>query len=379
MLDFESQKNIKEDIIQAISQDKNLLNTLRKDLSILKNNVHKIHSRTTTAVAMVGTDGGNNKFQFDPFLVQVLRVVDSSNNQLFLKVVTTETNIHELSKIHFNNDGSPADAVGNLMIELGVTSLSELSHMLKSDANGKAQNSGWLSDYREIIEWASLYELLTNRVYGTDTIIIFDGLFRTKVFWPKQFDILRSKIKEAIEKHKQNKRNIYVVGIAKHTQILIRYRLAMMLENILDTKYPSFVEVPTELERKVYIHDEWTSHDEEQLKNNQFNHFSAGHMYFVKFGPRPMDPIWAVDVFMYQKSEASKIIGYLLADANNGFPVPYYPMSLQTAHNYAALVDFDYDILQGSIYTGIRNLLEEKADVLDRFQLMDSDPASKRY
>ena len=69
----------------------------------------------------------------------------------------------------------------------------------------------------------------------------------------------------------------------------------------------------------------------------------------------------------------------MLADAINGFPVPYYPICLQKAHENAALVDFDFDILQDRIYGAIRDILGEESQVLDVFRLQDADPAQKRY
>jgi hypothetical protein len=102
-------------------------------------------------------------------------------------------------------------------------------------------------------------------------------------------------------------------------------------------------------------------------------------MHFVKFGGRAHDPIWPVDIFLPQQREAPVILGHLLADAINGFPVPFYPLCLQRAHEYAALVDFDFDILQDQIVEGIRTLLGPEAAVLDGFRLQVADPAQSRY
>jgi hypothetical protein len=46
------------------------------------------------------------------------------------------------------------------------------------------------------------------------------------------------------------------------------------------------------------------------------------------------------------------VLGSMLADAINGFLVPHYPRCLQRAHENAALVDLDFDVLQDSIYDG---------------------------
>ena len=102
-------------------------------------------------------------------------------------------------------------------------------------------------------------------------------------------------------------------------------------------------------------------------------------MFLVKFGRGTRDPIWPIDILLAQASAAPAILGYLLADAINGFPVPLYPRCLQKAHENAALVDFDFDVLQDEIFAGIREALEANAPVLDAFRLQDRDPAQARY
>ena len=61
-----------------------------------------------------------------------------------------------------------------------------------------------------------------------------------------------------MERHlRQNRRKIYVTGVAKHSKVLTRYRLAMMLERVLVTNYPAYVEIPRDLELKVYKWSEY--------------------------------------------------------------------------------------------------------------------------
>jgi hypothetical protein len=78
-------------------------------------------------------------------------------------------------------------------------------------------------------------------------------------------------------------------------------------------------------------------------------------------------------------SDAQIILGSMLADAINGFPVPHYPRCLQKAHENAALVDFDFDVLQDFIFEGVRRSLGANGALLDVFQLQDTDPAQRRY
>jgi hypothetical protein len=69
----------------------------------------------------------------------------------------------------------------------------------------------------------------------------------------------------------------------------------------------------------------------------------------------------------------------MLADATEGFPIPFYPRCLQRAHEHAALVGFDMDILQNGIIRSIRTSLGSQAGVLDVFELRTSDIAARRY
>ena len=215
--------------------------------------------------------------------------------------------------------------------------------------------------------------------FGTDTIIVCDGLLRSKVFSGELFIKYRTGLLEGIqEQYRRNRRRLYLAGVCKSSKVLDRYRLAMALEDVMSTEYPSFVEIPTELEEKAYVWSEYARGDDRAAEGGEANKFVGGKMFFVKFGSRKRDPMWPVDIFLPQSSDASSILGYLLADALDGFPVPFYPRCLQKAHENAALVDFDFDILQDEIYDGIRAILPDGQE-LDSFRLRDQDPAQRRY
>jgi hypothetical protein len=209
--------------------------------------------------------------------------------------------------------------------------------------------------------------------------VVHDGLLRSKVFAGDLFSKYRQGLDEGIERHKGNRRKLYLAGVAKHSKVLSRYRLAMALEGVLTTPYPAYVEIPREIEQEAYVWSEYARGDEEVIEGGEINKYVAGKMFFVKFGDRPRDPIWPVDLYLPQVGEAQTILGYMLADAINGFPVPMYPLCLQKAHENAAMVDFDFYILQDHIFEGIRAVLGEEAPSLDIFRLQDLDPAQARY
>lgn len=228
------------------------------------------------------------------------------------------------------------------------------------------------------MEWAILFSVVRERDFATDTVLIADGNLRSKVFDGSLFMKYRDGLREGIESQfKKNRRRIYVAGVAKHSKVLQRYRLAMKLEGVMRQEYPCFVPVPFEIQAKALKWQEYARGDEDVLGED--NKFVAGKMFLVKFGSRPHDPIWPVDILDSQASEAQIVIGYMLADAVDGFPVPLYPQCLQRAHENAALVDFDMDILQQEIIRTMRASLGEHQAALDEAMLVDEDPSSRRY
>lgn len=378
MIDPATHDQLKTAISECIGADQRILTSLRDEIRPLKNATRRIQPRATTSISLVGTDGGNNQLQFDPFLVQLVRVVDSSNNEYCLEAVSPTTPIAALNSRQLEN-GVAVSALGSMMQHLGVDTLQALSHMIRPTDAGKPVSPSWVQVYRELVEWAILFAIL-EKDYGTDTLIVCDGLLRSKVFAQDFFQRLLQGMKERIEVQWANsRRRIYLAGVAKHSKVLSRYRLAMALEGVLQTDYPAYVEVPREIEERAYVWSEFARGDDRADEGGEINKFVGGKMFLVKFGASKRDPVWPIDIFVPQVNDSQVILGSMLADAINGFPVPHYPRCLQKAHENAALVDFDFDILQDSIYEGVRDSLGGDAGILDAFQLQDADPAQRRY
>lgn len=379
MIDPESHKKLSEEISKRIMEDRGLLDDIRSEIAPLKAQVRRIQPRVATSISLVGTDGGNNKIEYDPFLIQLIRVVDSSNNEYCLEAVSTSSKIRDLNTRHIEA-GKAITALGELMEFLGVDSLHKLSPMIRLNEGDDMASPSWVQVYREITEWAILFNIIRRKEFGSDTLIVFDGLLRSKVFSGEFFRRLLVGIEEAIESHRtKSRRRIYLVGLAKHSKVLSRYRLAMHLENVMNAPYPCYVEIPRDIEGKAYAWQEYARGADLEIAGQETNKFVGGKMFFVKFGKSYHDPIWPVDIFEPQAKEAQATMGYLLADAENGFPVPFYPLCLQKAHENAALVDFDFDVLQDEIFEGIRKLLGDNSIALDIARFQDSDPAQRRY
>lgn len=386
MFDPKELPELRQTIRDATIRDRRLLDDLRKEVRALAGEVRAIKPRTTTSVSLVASDGGNNKLVFDPFHVQLVRVVDSYGEQLCLDAVTPTTDTDALSRAQFNDDGTPRTALGRVMVDLGVDSrtLTGLSHMIPEGRKVREKpeevSPSWVLVYRDLCEWAALYERICYRSFATDTLLVRDGLLRSKMFRGESFIGFRKRIEDAIERiRRETHRKVYLVGLAKHSKVLARYSLAMSLEGTFPAGAPRFVKVPRALEAKAYVWPEYARGAETEAGGGEAPKFVAGDMYFVRFGDRGGDPLWTVDILSSQTSQAAEVFGYLLADAVDGFPVPFYPRCLQRAHEFAQIVDFDLDILQDEVVAAIRGLLDVKeVPALEALRLQ-GDVSARRY
>ena len=100
MFDPEKLPKLRKAIRAQTQANAALLTEVRADVASLTGAVRTIQPRDTTSVSLVASDGGNNKVEFNPFYLQVIRVVDSYGEELFFDVVAPTTNITDLSAHH---------------------------------------------------------------------------------------------------------------------------------------------------------------------------------------------------------------------------------------------------------------------------------------
>ena len=175
MIDPPTLDQLREAIVGCIDTDQGTLDKLREEIRPLCKSIRPIQPRATTSISIVGTDGGNNQLRFDPFLIQLVRVVDSSNNEYCLEAISPTTPIEKVSERQFSHDGTPRTSLGEMMSFLDVGTLPALSHMIRPNQLGKPVSPSWVQVYRELVEWAILFSIL-KKDFGTDTLIVCDGL-----------------------------------------------------------------------------------------------------------------------------------------------------------------------------------------------------------
>jgi hypothetical protein len=378
MFEPEQLPELKRLVREATQGDSGLFHDVLREVSSLRP-VTTIQPRNINSISLVASDGGNNRLVFNPFALQVVRVVDTFGQELFLDVISPSTDTVALGQRHRDRE----TPLGKLMRDLGVSRLADLSPMIPEENKSR----GWPLVYRDLCEWAVLYDLVC-QTWGSDTLIIRDGPLRTKIFagdgqrrdplFIKLYDLL----KEAIERtRRERRRDIFVVGIAKHSRVIERYRLAMAIAEVFPSGQPCYVAVPEGLQRKVY--DTWPEYvrsPEDDAADVEKPKFNMGAMHLVRFGKMSADPVWTVDLLHFQASKAQQIFGSLLSDAEQGFPIPCYPHCLQEADRHAQVVDLDLAILQHELEEAVREQVQaDRRPVFDAQVLSVADPAAVRY
>jgi hypothetical protein len=322
----------------------------------------------------------------DPFFVQVVRVVDSYGLPLCFDVVTPSTDIDALSLRQFEADTrTPRTALGRMMTDLGVWHLSELSTAIPrkgkgTDISPNDVSAGWVVTYRDLCEWATLYERICYQDFPTDTVLIRDGLLRAKYFAGTLFTKLGDLVDQRIEALKKRRRRVFLVGVAKHSKILDRYGLAFSIEGTFPDGSACYLTVSRELEKSVY---RWSEYARGRLDpggdDAEAAKFVNGKMFLTRFGKRSSDPIWPVDIFESQVPQAQEVLGYLLQDAINGFPVPFYPRSLQLAHEWAEIAGFDASIIGDAMRLAVSATDTVVRDAIESRALGEADISARRY
>jgi hypothetical protein len=377
MFDEKTIEKVTQAVRECTERDRGLLDTLRSQVNALKSDVRVIKDRQTTSVALVASDGGNNRVLYDPFLIQLIRVVDSYGEELCMEAVSPSSDTEELSQKQFDAKGDAITALGRLMRDVDVTDrrVSQLAYGSIPTPEQMREHpdevkEGWVQTYRDIWEWAVLYDRVVYGNFGTSTLLVRDGLLRAKFIRPPYFERMVASIEKAIERiRREHNRDVFLVGLAKHSKVIERYRLAMTIENVMSQGAPRYVQVPKDMEMAAYAWAEWTLDPK----------FSAGQLHLVRFGSSDGDQVWAVDILRGQLDRAPEIFGYLLVDAKDGFPVPMYPACLQRAHEHAEVVDWDLDIFQNALIDSVHRMIPEgRRMAVDAHRLI-GDTSGRRY
>ena len=379
--DFEK---LREKIQLAYEKDDPFLNRFRQYAKRLKHDVKPLRNFSANAISFISTDGGDNRVVFNPAVLDLVRVVDSHGKEYVLDALPGTTDLSKLNDRIDKNHPNVIIPLQRMCEDLNIgDDLDKLSFQLRGIGQpGKNPNA--IRIYRDIVEWAVLYDMITNHSiqWGGNTILIRDGLLRTKSFRLNIFHTIKQNIQAGIKRHAEMNVSLSIVGVAKQSAVLSRLAVALELESALHKPYPCYVQVADDIEKDCYnIDSHWFSnYDSPETDENRGLFHAMGKMFLVKFGDRPFDPVWPVDIAEWQLDDTEKILGQLMVDAQQGFPIPDYPMCIQQAHNYAKLNGLEIEIIQDLLLKELcKRLSEDETEKLIRFKHLGRSFASLRY
>jgi len=322
-------EQIRNRIQSAYKVEQPIIDRFRGFAKQLKNNVKKIGLYSGNAVSFVSADGGDNRLYFNPAVIELVRVVDSRGKQCALDAIAGNDKYESLNDRGKTNSPLMVAPLQKLCQDLNID-VTGLSYLLKG-LGEEGKSTGAVRIYRDIVEWAVLYELL-HKEWGSDTIILREGMLRTKSFKKNIFPSIDKRIRSICQKHKNEHVNVSIVGVAKQNAVLSRLATALELEATFHKPFPCYVEVPLTIEKECYNFDRtWldTLETSEPNEEGNYSYQSIGKSYLVKFGERPFDPVCPVDLVEWDKDDADRIIGQLLNDAQPGHPIPDIPKRIQ--------------------------------------------------
>lgn len=277
MLDPEVTDQLRDSIRLAVKAAGSDLRVLRERIARLRKQIHRIQPRRSGAISLVGTDGGSNRIDFDPYAVDLVRVVDSNDRQYCLEALTPSHTADLLDERHFDDTGAPVTPLGRMLAAMGVESLASISSVIAAPPDKRSPL--WVQVYRELTEWAVLLELLREGRFAGDTVVLFDGFLRSKKFDRGLFGKYQKLVDKAIaDQYSKTRRRIYLVGVAKRNKFLQKYRLAMALEGVMRNSYPCYVSVDDELQETAYRWNEIVT------GGGEGESFTAGQMFLAKIG-----------------------------------------------------------------------------------------------
>lgn len=317
---------MRNELHRAMEKEVPLLHQIRADVRRLA--LIRLGYRQCYAIAPVATDGGENRFTFDPINLEVIRVVDSEGNERFQRILPLSMGFQTISDMFDPNSPNHEPILIRFLEKLNLDSYKELSYILETEPGNKDLRIA-VRPFRDIVEWAVLLEMAWNP--GKSKLLLMrDGLLRTKALRKDIMPILGRSFESAYKET-----GSLLVGVAKRSKIINYLSLAMYLEKTIAKNFPCFCEVPPDLEAKAYVWaDSW-------LGGHSF-----GKLHLAKLVEHSDGLVLPIDIPSWLIPRRKEVLEYLAETAKASFPTLGYPEPLVKAHENAALHGLEMTVLE---------------------------------
>lgn len=326
--------------INTITNLEHILETQTKKLENLRTEVKKLEfvpiesAGYYSSIAYKSFDGGMFKLNFNPLEIDVIEIADSNGNtKLKFAVPLSE----ELDKTDLRSI-EELPIINKFLSILRVSSLVEASEVLKDPKT-----------LMEIGEWACIFDKITTASHEEKTIVMKDGLLRTK----KIKSELIGKLKGLLE---NKKGHVMLVGVAKTSKIVSLLSTALILEKKIPPNQIGYIKIPLELELKVYT---WSGKGLIRGRIESLN-YAFGAIYIVKLSKLRNILVTVEIPNNYTKEEITEIISYLAKDSKYSYPILGYPQTIMRAHEAAVRVGLPASIVKDKILERVKELSDQE-------------------
>ena len=332
MLDIDYSTETVQNLAGILESQKRKMDRLRKRVKELEF-VPLEHAGGYSPITFKAFDGGAFKLQFDPFEFDIVEIADSNGNRK-LRFAAPRGDFEdgeELARIVGGMDAHPI--IRRFLDMLGKDSLSDISEILT--------NSGTLM---EIAEFACMFD----KAMSSDdkTLILKDGLLRTKKIKAELVRVMVGKIEE-------RKERVKMVGVSKTSRIASMLSAAMLCERTFPREGMGYVEIPLDLENQAY---RWSGSGLLDRSKAKPLDYAMGTLYIAKLS-RFSNLLVTVEVpknlrdgaQIYSKAEVAEMLGYVARDSQYSYPVMGYPQTIMKAHEFAAMIGLPASVMRDKI------------------------------
>ena len=309
-------------------------------------------------------DGGRFDMHFEPFEFEVVKVADSSGNvkMNFAAPVGDMSGDKELEEMLEPLNSHPV--MRHFLDIMGKSSLTEISDILTAKGT-----------LMEIAEFACIFDAIRHASRDNKTIILKDGLLRTK-------KIRHELIPSLVEVLHRNKDHVKVVGVAKTSKLVFLLQAALACEKIFPREQMGYVKIPLEIENMAY---KWSGAGTILRDIPTKLTYSFGNLHIAKLS-RYKDLFVTVELpqkadgsNIYSEAEATEIMSYLAKDAMYSYPMTGYPQTIMRAHESAAGLGIPASMLHENIIKGLVNRSDPILAEYIRNSIMLDEAISKEY
>ncbi len=340
MLDLNYGPETVENLARILENQKEKFKVLRDRVKELKF-VPIEPSGNYSPITFKAFDGGMFNLNFDPFELDIVEVADSNGNSKLRFAAPKGDNLsdEEFKSVLSGLNKNPI--VKKFVSILGKENLSEISEILKSRGT-----------LMEIGEFACIFDKVTSSSPEEKTIILKDGLLRTKKI---KHELIRPLRQILTEKRKYVK----LVGISKTSRMVSLLSAALLCEKVFPEGHVGFVEVPLKLEDMAY---RWTGAGKLHQEKVEPLKYAFGSLYITKLSrsrnlfvtveiPKDLEH----DQAIYSTEEIMEIMNYVAKDSLYSYPIIGYPQTIMRAHEFAVRLGIPASILRDKIINDMIN------------------------